>query len=145
MKTVTSIVSSVVLVSALSLSAQAGQYNPDQLKQFEQTNTCKNCDLQHASMAGITHNKANLEGSDLRGVQAHGANFIEANLAKTNWELADLSSANLSGADLSGANLTGVNFQFANLTDAKISEAQLKQAANICDAILPDGKKSPCK
>jgi hypothetical protein len=49
---------------------------------------------------------ANLQSSDLAGIEAQGADFSGSNLQKS-----DLTDANLAGANLAGANLAGANIK----------------------------------
>jgi len=77
--------------------------------------------------------KAELIGSDLRGVNFSWAGLSGANLGKAELTEANLSMANLRGAELVGANLGEVDFMGAdlyraNLTGANLIWAELKRA-----------------
>ncbi len=73
--------------------------------------------------------QANLAGADLRGI-----NLVAADLTGANLEGANLEGANLAYAVLSETNLRG-----ANLKGARVTAEQLAQAAQLADAVLPDG------
>lgn len=136
-------------------------YDPDQLKQFESTNQCPNCDLTGKSMYSENHNNANLAGalltrSSIDSSQFSKANFAGANLVElsaeytmmsgaifTNANLshANFNSANLSRADFSGAILTGADLANVTLIQAKITVDQLSEVSSLSCAIMPDGSR----
>jgi len=147
----------------LSSAAFAAQWNPDQLEQFNKTNICENCDLQHA-IINMPHQKASLKGSNLRGIEAGSNYFNESDFSNTNLSASNLQFAKFPGATFTGANLEGANLSNANLLDADftnanlngadlsysdlrgaiISQEQLQQAAKLCHAKLPDGNEGRC-
>ena len=73
---------------------------------------------------------SNLDGADLSGLIAPGAdlslsNFTQADLSAADLSGANLDGASLQGADLSGANLTGASLESANLSGATLHGAVL--------------------
>lgn len=87
----------------------------------------------------IDLSKADLGGTNLRGVDLQGTNLSEANLQN-----ADLRGANLSGAHLNFANLQGTRLGEANLDGldllaAKVTTKQLLEAKSLKDTTMPDG------
>jgi|GEM_PF-1791378 len=146
----------------LSATAFAATYDPDDLKNFNETNACPKCNLSNSTITK-DHQKANLEGANLSSASFYSdftrANFAGVNASKislsgtyseVNFSNAILIDANLSGinltyADFTGANLDGANLADANLLGAKITIDQLNKARSICKATLPDGSKGKCK
>ena len=77
--------------------------------------------------SGIDLSRADLSGTDLKGINFDGV---------------DLSEADLGGTSLIGANLTRANLQKANLFGANLSTATLRNAdlrgATLCRAVLTE-------
>jgi uncharacterized protein YjbI with pentapeptide repeats len=71
---------------------------------------------------------ADLEGADLRSMDAERAFFAKANLRRAKLQNAYLRFANLRGADLSEAQLEGTYLRGANLRDANLQGADLRKA-----------------
>jgi uncharacterized protein YjbI with pentapeptide repeats len=96
---------------------------------------------------GVTGNKgdfagADLEGTELIGVNFRFADFHDANLKAADLLLADLRDACLVRADLQDACLVGANLEGANLEDASLETAmgllpRQIAGANLRDASLP--------
>ncbi len=96
---------------------------------------------------GSTGNKgdfagADLEGTELIGVNFRFADFHDANLRAADLLLADLRDACLVRADLQDACLVGANLEGANLEDASLETAmgllpRQVAGANLRDASLP--------
>lgn len=143
-------------------SAWAATYNPDDLAQFNLTNTCNECDLSGAMLNG-NHSGAGIFYTNLTGAIGRETfsmtNFAGSNLCSSDWAGANLSyaqmtyipliKANFTNADLSFANFEGSNttdaiFEGANLYSANISQDQLDSSAGYCGAILPNGTKKNC-
>lgn len=96
---------------------------------------------------GRTGNKADFAGADLEGTELIGVNFRfadfhDANLKAADLLLADLRDACLVRADLQDACLVGANLEGANLEDASLETAmgllpRQIAGANLRDASLP--------
>jgi len=167
----TNIIPVLILASVLPSQAIGFDPNRlDQVKLTKQCPTCdlseanlseadlQGANLQGAILTGIDLEKADLRQADLRradlslsffwgstsevGLLANGggANLRGANLQGANLQGANLIGADLEGANLSEANLLGANLRHANLKDASLEGAKL-QEAELCNTIMPDGKK----
>ncbi len=124
------------------------KYSPQQLDQFNETNSCPYCDLSGSDTneLGINHSRAVLNGADLSNVTSeteYAINLSMADLRGTNLTGAHLEGADFSEADFTGAVLYGADFVAANFYKAKITDAQLKQVKELWMAILPDGEIAP--
>lgn len=139
---------------------------PADVKQFEKTGTCVNCDLSGVALRTSQPGALNLQGSNLikswsdflvsNRQYSNFSNVVAVQLYMsygdfsyskfTNADLrnAKLHDSNMTGADFTGANVTGVNFSNANLYKALISKDQLKSVSSLCNAILPDGTDAGC-
>ena len=118
----------LLLISALVLGLSAVVLavetpDPEQVKQFKETGSCKNCDLRDEVIGFVNAEGGDLTNSDLRGA------FLYKSLLKD----ADLTGALLAFTDLRGANLRGA--KGANLEGAITSEF----------TTCPDGAAGPCK
>jgi len=123
-----------VLLLSLPLiwTKKASSFDTSDLERLQQTNSCQNCDLKEANLAGATLIGANLEGANLQGANLQGANLQGANLENANLFEANLEGgseptilayANLKNANLSEAKLSGAVLFKANLEDANLSGA----------------------
>jgi uncharacterized protein YjbI with pentapeptide repeats len=83
---------------------------------------------QHRQWLSGDGQRANLEGSDLRGSDLEGAKLIDAKLRGSDLEGAKLIDADLRGADLTDAKLRGANLKYANLSGADLIDADLSGA-----------------
>ena len=59
---------------------QAQAWNPEHLKEFKETNTCPNCNLQGAKLQDANLKEADLRGVDLGEADLQGAKLFQANL-----------------------------------------------------------------
>lgn len=130
-------------------------YSENDLKQFNETNTCIKCDLTDAPIKG--KESAVLDGSILIGSSIEGemagSSYVNSVLTKaytnfyvrfysmsSNFEGAILTHANFSNTHLSGSNFENVNFTKANLSQANLSSSNFNNAnvsgANFNRAIL---------
>ena len=103
----------------------------DGLKEWGQQNPGEVPDLESAILMG-----ANLESAILREVILRGADLAVADLRG-----ADLWGADLREAILRGANLWEADLAGADLWGAKVTAEQLAEAADLTNAIMPDGTK----
>ncbi len=134
-------------------------YDASDLKKFQETNACRNCNLSNASVYG-DHRHADLVGANISDASFHGDNTMAdfSNVVGTKAYISDGSEAkfinavlidasfdgNFTNADFSNAVVRGASFSHTNLYGAKISAQQLMDVRSICDAILPDGTKGKC-
>ncbi|MEM7797322.1 MAG: pentapeptide repeat-containing protein, partial [Cyanobacteria bacterium P01_C01_bin.118] len=100
------VLGTLTILVLTTVTAQAE--NPEHRRQLLQTNSCKNCDLSDANLAGLDLRDANLQGANLSG----------ANLTATQLIRANLKDANLQNTLLLSTDLTGANLQAADLTNA---------------------------
>jgi len=146
-------------------------YNPTDLKTFESTNQCSNCDFSDLNWwngndgATLNHSEAIINGSNFSGDDienfnlsgSQGANSIFTNVYNVESSETDFSGANLKGADFSGSSLENSNFSHADLTGASFTNsdlmdanfssaigANLTNAKTICGATMPDGSIGKC-
>jgi uncharacterized protein YjbI with pentapeptide repeats len=135
-------------------------YDTDDEKKFDKTNSCSNCNLSNASIYG-SHQHAYLEGANISNASLQGdytrADF--SNVLGVKAYLHDASEAkfingvfiearfngNFTNADFTNANLHGADMSNTNLYGARISTQQLIDVKSLCDAILPDGRKGMCR
>ena len=159
---------SVLVISLPLVSMASPTPRQKQIKHFEKTLSCPNCNLISAGIhlrqnngplnlvlanvdEAVIYRAANSSNSHINSsflrTQADQAVFPEhSNFAYSNFEGATLSNAhfgydNLSGADFSGANMYGSVFQHCNLRGSNLTKSQLSKA-RICSSTLPNGKKS---
>lgn len=101
-------------------------------------------DMNHASMAQIRLDGANLQGANLSNAALDLANLKESNLMLSNLEGAHLHAANLQKTNLMLANLQKVNFLDADLRGANLKGANLAGAiliaAKLESATWTDGR-----
>ena len=139
-------------------------YNTKDLKKFVQTGLCENCDLSGSlisvkytinppynlkgvNMSNSAFSIGNASGSNFSNIKAIRSEFSpNSTLSKGNFTNAILIDAkfisvNLMYSNFKNANLEGVNFMGSNLYGAK--NMNLTGVKNICNAIMPDGKKEP--
>lgn len=146
----------------LATSAFAFTYDHADLKKFEETNSCMNCNLADIPIYSRDHQHANLEGTNFSKSVLYGdytrANFMRTVAINSDFEgtfsevkfnnailiNARFVSINLTGSDFTNANVSGANFSGALLYGAKITEDQLATAKSVCNAILPGGSKGKC-
>jgi uncharacterized protein YjbI with pentapeptide repeats len=139
-------------------------YNTKEFAHFNQTGSCKNCDLSGAiisvkyniyppynlkgsNMSNAAFSIGNASGSDFSDIKAIRSKFAyNSTLSKSNFTNAILIDSefigvNLMYANFKNANLQGVNFMGSNLYGAK--NINFSDVKNICNAIMPNGKKAP--
>lgn len=148
-----------ILVFGISFTGYANlRYDPNQLKQFESTNKCPNCDLTEiyipfekhdnailtnalltkstlgTSFANSDFSHANMVDTYASNTMFSGSNFTDANL-----EHSSLSHSNCSRVNFTGANLSDVDFSYANLIQATVTSEQLSTVKSLSCAIMPNG------
>jgi len=72
--------------------------------------------------------RANFQGSDMRRIQATGANFKGAVLKGVNFRGAKLQNANFRGADLQNADFTDADLRGANLCNTVVTRTNFSKA-----------------
>ncbi len=125
-----------ILLLGICLYTQAfsaPKYDIQQLEQFNQTNSCPNCDLAGAELTRVKHRKALLKGADLSQATLSHANFEQADftfalLIRTKAIKAKLMKATFDGANL--INLDGKNSYFsgASFKNCRLNNANLVKA-----------------
>lgn len=131
------------LVGSSSLAYAKIAYSEDDLKQFNETNICINCDLTDAEI--VAKESAVLDGSILIGSylrgKMSGSSFINSILTKidagyyaelysmsSNFEGASMTHANFKWAHMSGSNFENVNLTKADLSEANVSSSNFHNA-----------------
>lgn len=131
----------ILTCSTILLQAE----NPVSRLWFDQTGSCKGCDLSHGKkfkksikklkLLGkkIDLSDAYLEGADLSDADLYGANLENAHLDNAHLEHADLrhsvlKNVSLSNAHLKGAHLDSADLEWADLEGADLEGAILKSA-----------------
>ncbi|MCO7244680.1 pentapeptide repeat-containing protein [Halomonas sp. Mc5H-6] len=100
------------------------------LNQFEILNQRFESDWEEERRAMLAKlPKLELDGRDLRSVNASRVSLVNANLASTRLEGADLTLARLEGANLMSASLDRTNLKEASLERANLNEASLERAS----------------
>ncbi len=92
-------------------------------------------DLRQANLEGVNLYRANLQGTNFQGAYLGGACLKEANLQGANLREADLGRANLKGADLTGACLVGADLSKAKLAGVKCYGTSFTRA-NLTEVVL---------
>ena len=85
-------------------------------------------DLSGAMMRDATFQRANLDGSNLSGIDGFRAKFISASMVDVNLDGARLFEADLTRSDLTGASLIDADMRQAKLVNAVLREADLTGA-----------------
>lgn len=131
-----------ILGVSINLPIAYASYNnrPD-LKVFENTHKCSNCNLSGVTLK-LFYVLALLDHANLSYVDAEFCNFSFSNFQYANLTGASFKWADLKKADFTGAILKGADFHGANLTGAKGFVAD--EVADVCMATLPDGKTIYC-
>jgi uncharacterized protein YjbI with pentapeptide repeats len=146
-----------VLVCLLVIFAgKTRAFDEHDLKQLQETNKCRNCDLSGAILTGANLKKAILTGANLKGARLNSASLEHADLSNANLSKTDLTHAHLDQANLQWANLhmadlrhsfyVGANFKWADLTMADLRHsddiymADL-EFADLSYTIWPDGER----
>lgn len=133
-------------VNLINPAIAKSNFDASQLSSFENTNQCLSCDLSSAELS-LNHSGAILDNSNLSNIIGYsgplqGINFSNASLKNVNLTGAYIPNSNFSNADLTNAHFNGAMLREANFYGAK--GADLTGAADICFAILPDGKRVDC-
>ncbi len=101
-------------------------------------------DMNHASMANMRLDEANLKGGNFEAASLQLANLYKANLEGANLHRTHLHAVNLRGANLKNADLRGANLLDADLAGADLSGADLTGAiliqAKFDKAVWTDGR-----
>src|SRR5579871_4179787 len=123
----------VSLLMGLTPVSFAASYNPNQLAQFESTNSCDTCDLSGVTISGNeNHSNAAITNSNLTGAVISGTfaytNFGGSNLSGSDWTNANLSNASLAYIPLIKANFTNANLTYAKFDGAVTADAVFDHA-----------------
>jgi uncharacterized protein YjbI with pentapeptide repeats len=140
----------------------APHYDVEQLEQFQQTNSCPNCDLSGSELEQTKHRKALLKGADLSQAILSRSNFEHADLTsailirtqanKVKWMKATFDGAILLYLDGKNSYFSGASFKNCILNHANLSKANLSNAdftsatlvnADLSYAILIGAKITP--
>ena len=100
------------------LSFEAYAFKESHIKRLDKSGNCKSCKLNGADLSGVI-----AFGADLRRVNLSGANMMGAYLHS-----ADLTKADLSAANFTDAYLRGVNWQCLKLDRVVLNNANLVHA-----------------
>lgn len=101
----------------------------------EQQGTRANLDL--TNLEGMDFAYANLQNAFLENANLQNANLQNANLTSAHLERANLYGANLQNANLAAAHLYGTSLERANLQNANLQNVDL-EGTYLRDAILPE-------
>lgn len=98
-------------------------------------------------LCGECGDRADLSGTDLRGVNLRGTDLSGANLNGANLRGTDLSVANLNGTDLRGVDLSWADLSETDLSGADLSGADLKiyQSGRWTAYVQPDHIRIGCQ
>lgn len=144
MRKALTVISAIVISTAISSAYAKPTYSYTQLDKFETTNACVGCDLSGARLEN-NHSNAKLDNANLSGIvskDTYGLNLSMASLKNANFSGAFLEYANFSQADLTDAHFDGASLFHANFygaTGANLANAKL------CHTILADGSDSGCE
>lgn len=153
---------SALLLITVNAFASGYQYEPEQLKQYQETGKCEGCILGGANISYL--GSVDLKNAILTRVTVDGfaqmrnSDFSGAIATESNWtsseQTTDLSGSkfvntileddifygdNLTDVDFTGANMKDASVAGANLTGAKLTQDQIQQLHSDCGAIMPDG------
>ncbi|MGK5091220.1 pentapeptide repeat-containing protein [Deltaproteobacteria bacterium TL4] len=97
--------------------------NDEEVQLFLKTKKCVQCNLR-----GVSFDKMNLQGADLRGASLKRTSFVGANLEGAIFDDADLVHADLRDSNLKGVSFKGVLMQRARLQRANLENAVFQNA-----------------